>query len=378
LLPPLQRISITVKMPLRNLSRDKRRALLNILGIIFALVLILVALALMDSMNSAFSFYYNDFIRYDADVYYPSPVPQDQTKAISSLPAVKEADPYLYVPCRFEKDGDLLGDGLLQAESRDSRLVGFYDSKGNKLQLPEQGALLSDWFHDGLGVRVGDKVKIDTAVGSMEVEVKGFAKQLGGLVMFSDLSWIQQAAGTDVVNGAFVASAGPSGVGLRDDLLAAPGVAGVDIPEFTKEMMQSELMGVMYIFAGLMILFALAMALALIYNTVSIAFLEREKEVSVMMSLGSSTGRIAAMFTLENITVALIAIFPGLLGGYLLSVWMMKMFSTEFFSAPAVIRTVSYVISTAVILLVVLLAELPSLRHAGHIDLADAVRDRSR
>ena len=44
----------------------------------------------------------------------------------------------------------------------------------------------------------------------------------------------------------------------------------------------------------------------------------------------------------------------------------------------AVITGVSYAISIIGILVVVVLAELPSLRRAEHLDLASAVRDRSR
>jgi len=378
IIPPLRRLSTTFKMPLRNLSRDRRRALLNVLGILFALVLVLVSLSLMDSMNAIFDFYYSDFIRYDADVYYASPVSQSQEQELSGLSVVKEADPYLYVPGRFLKNGELLGDGLLDAVPRSTELIGLYDTRGNALQIPEQGAILSQWFQEGLGVREGDTITLETAAGSLQVEVKGFAKQLGGLTMFSDLAWIHNAAGTDLVNGALVASSGPSGGDLRSALMQADGVAGVEIPEFTKEMMQSELMGIMYIFAGLMILFAAAMALALIYNTVSIAYIEREREVSVMMALGSGMGKIAGMFTVENLLVALIALIPGVVCGYFVSVVMMKFFSTEFFSAPAVITTASYVISIAATLAVVVLAELPSLRRAKRLDLATAVRDRSR
>lgn len=151
MLPALRRLSTTFKMPLRNLSRDRRRALLNILGILFALVLILVSLALMDSMNAIFDFYFNDFMRYDADVYYTSPVPQSQAQAMSGLPEVEQADPYLNVPGRFRRNGELLGDGLLEALPRDTGLIGLYDTSGNALQIPEQGAILSDWFQEGLG-----------------------------------------------------------------------------------------------------------------------------------------------------------------------------------------------------------------------------------
>jgi ABC-type antimicrobial peptide transport system permease subunit len=111
---------------------------------------------------------------------------------------------------------------------------------------------------------------------------------------------------------------------------------------------------------------------------VSIAYLEREREVSVMVALGSRLRRIAGMFTMENIIVTLLAVIPGLLAGYLLAVFMMKIFSTEFFSAPAVIRPISYVITVLGILVVVLLAEIPSLRRAKHMDVASMIRESTR
>jgi putative ABC transport system permease protein len=379
LVPPLRRIGIYIKVPLRNLSRSPRRALLNILGIALAFMLVLVSLALLDSMNDAFNFYFDDFVRYDADVYFSTPeLYSEQIGDITEIAPVKEDSPYLLSPGRFDAGGDVLGEGLVQAVPRDTDLLGFYGTDGEELQIPEQGALLSDWFRDGLGLNEGDTVRVETSVGSLDMEVKGFVKQIGGLSAYMDLSWIQGLAGSDLVNGILVTSTGPQGNKLRDDLLQIPGAAGVEIPEFTKEEMRSEYMGLMYLFAGIMILFAAGMAIALIYNTINIAYLERETEIAVMMAMGTKFRRIGEMFTLENMLVGVMAVIPGVLAGYGLSVFMMKTFSTEYFSAPAVIRPVSYVITILGVLVFVLIAEAPSLKSAKNIDIATMIRDRIR
>jgi putative ABC transport system permease protein len=375
-LPPLKHAGLGFKMPFRNLSRDRKRTFLNILGIALAFMLVLVSLALVDSMNSVFNFYFKDFVRYDADASYASPVSRAKASEVAGRPFVKAADPYLIAPSTFERNGRSVGQGQLQAVPRNTNLLGFYGTGGERVRLPETGALLSNWFRDGLGVRKGEVVTVVTPSGRFPVEVKGFVKQFGGLTVFADLSWVQSVVGTDAVNGVLVASAGPRGNELRNDVLKAPGVSGVAIPEFTRATLRSELAGVLYIFAGIMIMFAVAMALALVYNTISIAYLERETEVSVMRAMGTSLRRVAGAFTLENLLVALLAVIPGILAGYGLSVLMMKAFSAEFFDAPAVISGVSYVISILGVLLVVVLAELPSLRRAGHIDLAKAIRQR--
>jgi putative ABC transport system permease protein len=375
--PPVRRLSLAVRMPLRNVWRDRRRTLLNLMGIVFSLLLIVVALALVDSINAAFSFQFDDFTRYDAKVFYVSPRPREEAPDLDSSPAVQESAPFLESPCRFSLGADTLGEGLLDVLPRGTDLLGLYDLDGKRVELPGEGVLLSGWFKEGLGLREGEELLLETGSGSFRVRVEGFVKQLGGLTAFADLDWFRRKTGLDEVNGALVKSSGPQGEELRDELLKVEGVSGVELPAFTREMMREELMGMMFVFSGLIVLFAAAMALALIYNTVNIAYLEREGEVSIMLALGSGVGRLAGMFTLENLAVGSMALLPGLAAGYILAVVMMKTFSNQFFSARVELRGISCLAACLGVLAVILLAEIPSLHRASRLDLASAVKRRS-
>jgi putative ABC transport system permease protein len=136
-------------------------------------------------------------------------------------------------------------------------------------------------------------------------------------------------------------------------------------------------MGMMYIFTGIMILFAVAMAMAVIYNAVSIAFLERRREISTMLAMGCSVRRLGGMMTLENLTVGLASIIPGLAFGYLLSLYMMSIWRNEFFNMQAYISPWSYVACIVGVIVLVLLMQLPDFRKAGRMDVVAALRERT-
>ena len=59
-------------MPWHNITRDFRRSFFNLLGVVFSIMLILVALATLDWINSILDFQYEKMIRYDADVNFAS------------------------------------------------------------------------------------------------------------------------------------------------------------------------------------------------------------------------------------------------------------------------------------------------------------------
>ena len=136
-------------------------------------------------------------------------------------------------------------------------------------------------------------------------------------------------------------------------------------------------MGMMYLFCGIMILFALAMAMAVIYNAVSIAFLERRREISTMLAMGCSVRRLGGMMTVENLMVGAASIIPGLLLGYLLSIYMMGMWQNEYWSMPVYLQPATYVAAAAGVLALVLLMQLPDFRKASRMDVVAALRERT-
>ncbi len=283
------------------------------------------------------------------------------------------------MPARFLKGNETVGQGLLDALPVDEELLRLYDKENRLQELPRDGALVSQGFGDFLGVRSGDLLEVESPLGIIEVPVRGFAQQLGGLSVYLDREYLGSLLGYEApITGAIIRS--PLGQDeLKTRLMAYDGaiVSSVVIPAYAEESIRKDYMGMMYIFTGMMILFAVAMAMAVIYNAVSIAFLERRREISTMLAMGCSVRRLGGMMTLENLTVGLASIIPGLAFGYLLSLYMMSIWRNEFFNMQAYLSPWSYVFCVVGVILLVLLMQLPDFRKAGRMDVVAALRERT-
>ncbi len=378
-LPFLARLSLTATLPLRNLGRNRRRTVFNCTTFVFAVALILVSLAGMDSMNYAIDFHYNSYINYDAEVAFAGTVAMEQAAGLASVEGVEAVEAHNQQLALFAKDGEAIGQGLLDALPASTRMLRLYDTGGRLQELPADGALVSMVFKEYRGVREGDLIEVESRLGTFEVPVRGFVEQLGGLSVYVSRGYLSGLLGYDPgATGAFVESSLPAEE-LRARLLAYGGapVSSATIPEYSEESIREEYVGMMYIFSGLMILFALAMAIAVVYNAVSIAFLERRREISTMLAMGCSVRRLGGIMTMENLAVGLASIVPGLAFGYLLSAYMVTMWQNEYFNMKLYCNPWSYAFCAVGLVLLVLVMQLPDFRKASRMDVVAALRERT-
>jgi putative ABC transport system permease protein len=120
-----------------------------------------------------------------------------------------------------------------------------------------------------------------------------------------------------------------------------------------------------------------ALGFAIIFNTITINTLERRRELATMRTIGSSVGRLGAMLTVENVLMGLLGVVVGLPLGYMISLYFATLYSNELFDMPTVIYTRTYGIAALGALLVLLLAEVPSIRFVRRLDLPAVVREMS-
>ncbi|MEJ2212272.1 MAG: FtsX-like permease family protein [Anaerolineae bacterium] len=91
--------------------------------------------------------------------------------------------------------------------------------------------------------------------------------------------------------------------------------------------------------------------------------------------LGQSRGRLRGMITLENVLIGLLALVPGLALGVGATYYLFQLFSTSAdFFLPFYIAPQTYVIVTALIFGTALLSQVPAIRRANRMDLAEATK----
>jgi putative ABC transport system permease protein len=374
LFPPLSRLPYLGKIPLRNLFRRRRRTLYTVVGITFAVSLVLSSLAVMDSLEAALRLQFDRVQVYDFKVMFSQPQPAARLAELESREGVVAVEPVLEIPARL-KHGEKTYATLLMGLEPGSRLYGLLPASPGA-QLSPDGLLLSKALAKLLEVDVGDTVELETATGSRPSPVLGFVKQPLGSIVYISLEGARELAG---MPGAVSAALLRAESGRREEVKAAlyqlPQTAAIEDPAQTRESI-SELMEFFYEFVGVMLLFGMALAFAIVFNTVTVNILERAREIATMRTVGTSLGRIGMMLTLENLLMGAPGIVLGVALGYWLAREMVLMWESDLFSLELAVFGRTYAIAVIGMLLVLLLSQIPGIRHVNRLNLARVTKEQ--
>ena len=378
LVPPLARVPYLLRLPLRNLFRAQRRTLYTVLGVGSGVALVLVAASFLDSYDSMIRLQFDDIQKYDAWISFTGPAPESLADELASYEGVAGAEPLLEVPVALSSGGKSHTTVLRGLEAR-SRLYGTPRHGGGTASIGE-GLLLTPPVSKLLGVGEGDTVTVRPLLPggqTAELTVDALVENPLGDVAFARLDVAQGLAGGEGLASAVLASfTGTPDDALQQRLLALPGAPTVEYTEDVENYI-NELNQLFFVFVGIMLAFGVALGFAIIFNTITINTLERRRELATMRTIGSAVGRLGAMLTVENVLMGILGVMVGLPLGYVISLYFASLYETELYDMPTVIYTRTYGIAALGALLVLLLAEIPSIRFVRRLDLPAVVREMS-
>ena len=372
----LFRLPLGLRLPLRDVFRVRRRSLTTALGIVFAYMLVLMALGMFDSMRYMLDNQFNNVERWDMQVSFDSPQMPSTLDQVQSLPGVREAEPLIQLPATLKLDGE--EDDLLLIAFRPEQDLHRLALTGGERPSDALGGdriVLTDATATKFGLKPGDQVTVITPFGTKALSVGGITSELMGAAAYisldAALSW--SGSPVPVFNGVYL-KVDPGEVGaLKKALYRLPGAAGVQVNADVRQDWQS-LMGLFYAFMGVILIFALLMAFALLFNAMTVNVLERERELATMRAFGTGMGRIAGMLTAENVLLWTLTLVPGLVLGWLVARQMGAAFQSDLFAFHMVISPLSYLLTALGILATMMIATAPPLRRVARLDLAEATK----
>lgn len=372
----LLRVPFWLRLPLRNIGRARRRAVSTGLGVVFSLVLVLMAWGMFESMNYMFSNNFNDVERWDISVAFSEPQPQAALEKVVGQQGVSQVEPILQLPAALDHDGgreDLVLTGL--PPGQDLHHLQLSDSTGPGETLAGNGLVLSSHTAGKLGIGIGDPVTLKTYAGELDLTLKATMNELLPSVAYVSLETASAAVGAPgSFNGALL-TVGNSADQDRTSagLYLLPEVASVQLKDDIESDWQS-LLGFFYVFIGVIMAFALAMAFALLFNTMTVNVLERRREFATMRSVGAGRGRIAMLVSVESFLLWLIALAPGMVLGWLATRQLVAAFDSDLFTFRTVVTFRGFLITSLGILLTMLLAALPAIRRVNRLNLGEATK----
>lgn len=369
------RLPLSFRLALRNIFRVRRRSLASGLGVVFAFMLVLSIWSMFDSIDWMLDTQYETIERWDISAVYDQPKTEAIATTAESWDGVSAAETILQLPGKV-KVGTTTKDIFIVGLTPDEDSL--HHLRLGKGQTPAQvlgdsQAVIGPILAGNLGIEIGDTVHLETPWGSGDFTFSAeSAEMLAGTSVYIALADAQAMVKYPAVNGLYL-SVAPEHQKDVSKALYQTGAAGVQIKEETREDFRS-VMGLIYVFMGVLLAFSLIVAAAILFNAMTVSVLERQREIATFRALGESRGRITASIILENLILWGLALVPGLLMGYATALELGTEFNSELFRFEVVIQPLSYVIVAGGILLTMLLASVPAIRRVNRLRLAEATK----
>lgn len=387
ILPPLRRAPVRARMTLRGIGRSKRRSFSTVLGVIFALVLVLASGGLIDTIVSLVHKQFEEVSLQDATVYASELVTDDLLAEINNVPGVDATEHGATFQASISSDGDSFNT-TLQGFAANTQMHGWTNPLG---YLPAEGLLAGRGLADKIDVEEGDFVTIGLPSHdlSISLELIEFVDEPMGMPLYARWDTIVAAladAGVDdpealmadpTVTHAFTLFA--DGVGREATIEAIEEVDGVLGAQDARSLyiMVQDLLGLFYAFTGIMLVFGGIMAFALMFNTISVNVTERSTEFATLKASGMADSTIAKLIMGENLLLTSFGIIPGLILGYVTAALMLSTYNNDSFHMTLYISPFTYAIAVVGMFAVALLSMIPGIRSIKRLDVGEVVRERA-
>ncbi len=387
--PPLRRLPLRWRMPLRSASRSPWRSFSTFLGVVLALVLVLASWGMIDTVQLLTSRQFDDIQHNDAQVYLNKDADMAAVEEIAGIPGVSSVEPVIGLPVAI-RAGDASYATQLQAFTAGTQMHSFLLASGGSTSLPSDGILVGVALRNLLPINEGDSVTVSFPSLGLETAttVAGFVDEPLGTYAYASretLDALVNAAGGDTAALIHPATAsllvtydsGANGDSVRARLSADPIVTGI-VSSNALQKLVGQYLALFYGFVGIMLVFGATMAFALMFNAISVSLAERSVEFATMRANGMTAREVGGLLTRENVLVTLVGLPIGVALGYEVASLMMSSYSSDLFSFDLRMRWSTPVLAAAATLIVTLLSEIPARHTMRRLEIARVVRERSQ
>ena len=368
-----------VRMILRNLERQPVKAGLSIVGIAFAVAIMMVTGFQRGAITYMLDVQFRLAQRQDVTVSFYEPVAARALYELLALPGVSYAEPFRAAPAilRF---GQREYRTPVQGYVPHAQLFSVLDANLQPILIPEQGLLLTDHLAQLLGVKPGDVVRVSVQEGrrpQLDIVVVGLVQEyvgVGAYMHHSGLSRLLQESET--ISGSFLAVDVQALPELQRRLDQVPRVAAVTLRENSIRAFFDMMDKSILVFTLFSMAMAGAIAFAVVYNNARIALAERAHELATLRVLGFARAEVAFILVGELLLLTLLALPLGFVLGIGLCELLTLGMQTDLYRVPLILTAQTYATSA----LVVLVASVASLlivgRSLAQLDMVSALKAR--
>ena len=374
-----RRLGFRTHMAVRTVFRNPGRSVSGLVSAALAGAIVLVTLALYDSMHYMVRFQFDRALHSDVDLAM-----RDETGAAAlnealALPGVDYAEPSLGVVCHL-RHGPARRRVAVTGLPRTHRLITPIDLRGRPIDVPPVGLAMSRKLAELMNVTVGDTLELTPVRGRRvphNVPVARIAEGFLGLECYADIGYLSRLTdGQLTVNSVQMKVEAMRAGELNRRIKELPNVAAMSVAQDTRASIEGAFVQSMAATLGLTVIFAGILGFGSILNAMLIEITDRRREVGTFAVMGYRSRQIAGIFFRESTMVFVSGLLLSVPLSWLLLHAIAGAYDTELFRMPVLLRARTVLIGLAISLCFLLTAQAVVYRQIQKLDWLEAVKLR--
>jgi putative ABC transport system permease protein len=336
----VRRLSGASRMVLRNMERQPLRAAASIVGIGFAVAIMMMGLVFIPAMEELIRTQFSLAERQDLSVTFFEPRSSDAKYALERLPGVLAVETQRIVPARLIA-GHRHRNLALTGVPQEPRLRRIVDRDGRVIGLPPSGLVLSRRLAEVLEVSPGDAITVEVLEGQRPVRrvvVTGAVDDMLGLSAYMHIDALHRMLReSETISSAALLVDPAAEPELARRLKRIPAVAGTAFKRVVLQNFRDILAQNMNLMIVMNVLFAGIISFGVVYNAARVSLSERSRELASLRVLGFTRAEISLILLGELALLTLAALPVGAVFGYGLSLAVVQLVDSEVYRFPLIV-----------------------------------------
>lgn len=368
-----------LRMILRNIERKPLRAAVTTGGIAAAVAIVIMGNFFRDAMDAIIHTQFDLAMRGDLIVWSNDQVDESAARELARLPGVLQVEAGYRVAVRFI-NGPRSENSLVDGLSAAPQLQRVVDVDRNVAFAGTHGLLMTDRLADKLRVKTGDTVTMQVREGrrqTRQVVVERTVRDMMGLNSFMERDALLRLLGEGhVANNFSLRVANGALPQVLDATRDLPRVAGA----FSKATMLRNMQEVsarnILIMSSILTVFAVVIAVGVVYNNARIALAERTWELASLRVLGFTRTEVSLMLLGELALGIAVALPLGMGLGWVLTHTIVELMRSDQFLFPVEIQPRTYAWAALAVVAAGVASAMVVRRRIDGLDMVAALKTR--
>ena len=367
-------IPFSWKMVLRNIFREKKKFAFIGAAVAITCGMMVMTFWMIDIMDVMFNKHYDEFMKMEYNINFSGFQNENAKKEVRKYINPTDMEGRIELPFELENGKNSKIVNVIGLE-KNTVFYGFEDLKGNKVQIPDDGILISSNLANSLKVKTGDAILLKSFMPDKDdgyVTVKGIIKQSLGINGYMNIDYLNHKfLDKGIINGIYLNSDDDVSSKLKD-------VNNISTIQSQNDMRSAfkEFTGLINVSMGFMVIFSGLLGFIIMYSMTLMSINERTLEFSSLRVMGFSKREIFNMLIRENMIMSYIGIIVGIPLGLYLVDYMSKSYTTDVYSMNEPVATSSVVVAVILTIVFLILAQFMTYAKIHKLDFMQALKNR--